>query len=78
MDLQEALQGAHDGDQVWVAEGVYEPSAIGDRPATFELARDTRLYGGFDGTEAGLADRAGLFDRTILSGDLAGDDGPGF
>ena len=77
-DLVQALEAAPDGSTVWVAEGVYKPSATGDRDATFFVPVQVELYGGFDGTEASLAERAGLFDSTILSGDLLGDDGPGF
>src|SRR6185369_8715827 len=75
-DLQSALGVAGYLDEVWVARGTYKPTATRDRLATFEL--DCDVYGGFDGTEARRSDRAGLFDETILSGDLAGDDGPGF
>jgi hypothetical protein len=36
-----------------------------------------RLFGGFAGHESSLAERAGLFADTLLSGDLAGDDDTG-
>jgi len=75
-DLQAALAVASGGSEIWVARGTYRPSASLDRLATFLVMFG--VYGGFDGTEATLADRAGLFDETILSGDLLGDDGPGF
>ena len=77
-DLVEALEAAPDGATVWVAEGVYRPSTTGDTDATFLVPVQVGLYGGFDGTETSLDERAGLFDTTILSGDLLGDDGPGF
>ncbi len=76
-DLQAAIAAATPGSQVWVAEGVYKPTQGLDRSVSFELS-DIQLYGGFAGYEQSLAERAGLFDTTILSGDLAGDDGPGF
>ena len=76
-DLQDAIAAAPKGSAVWVAEGVYEPTQGFDRSVSFEVA-DIQLYGGFAGHEQSLAERAGLFDTTILSGDLAGDDGPGF
>jgi len=75
-DLQSALAVAGPSDEIWVATGVYKPSASLDRSATFEI--DCAVYGGFDGTETSLAARAGLFDQTILSGDLLGNDGPDF
>jgi hypothetical protein len=62
------------GDRIWIAEGVYVPGierVPGDpRSVTFHLPADVRLYGGFAGTEATLDQRAGLFDTTILSGEL--------
>jgi len=80
-DLQSALDVATVGDEVWIAEGVYRPTRQTDisdptlttadpRDATFWIPRGVRVYGGFDGTEATLAARAGLFSSTILSGDL--------
>ncbi len=84
-ELQTALSLANAGDQIWVAEGTYKPDYdvntgqhTGNRQTSFHLISGVALYGGFDGTETTLEDRAGLFDATILSGDLMGDDdGPG-
>ncbi len=81
--LQDALAVAQSGDSVWVARGTYRPDqgagmTAGDRSATFQLRSDVALYGGFAGIESTLEDRQGLFDQTVLSGDLAGDDVPGF
>ncbi len=84
-ELQTALSLANAGDQIWVAEGTYRPDYdtktgqhTGDREASFHLISSVALYGGFDGTEEAQEDRAGLFDETILSGDLDGNDGPEF
>ncbi len=75
IDLQDALAAAQSGDQIWVAVGIYRPDAgSGDRTATFQLINGVALYGGFDGTETTLAGRAGLFDQTVLTGDLAAND----
>ncbi len=65
-------------DEIWVAEGIYTPSASGDSDARFVVDASVRLFGGFDGSEslASQADPSG--HPTILSGDLNGDDGPGF
>ena len=72
MTLQAALGIAIvAGDQIWIAAGTYKPHAD-DRTATFSVSEGVLVYGGFDGTEVALADRAG--GATILSGDLADND----
>ncbi len=79
-ELQTALALAFPGDQIWVAQGTYTPSEQTDpkdpRTATIQLQSGVAIYGGFDGSEATLDERAGLFDLTILTGDLNGDDVP--
>ena len=85
-DLQDALDAvdamgccATGGCEIWVATGVYKPDrGMGDRLATFQLRNCVGVYGGFDGWEHVREDRVGLFEQTILSGDLNGDDGPDF
>jgi len=69
-DLQTALGLVVSGDQIWVATGTYKPTSGTERGGTFSLHSGFALYGGFDGTETTLEERAGLFDRTVLSGDL--------
>ncbi|MFQ5424609.1 MAG: right-handed parallel beta-helix repeat-containing protein [Phycisphaerae bacterium] len=76
-DLQTALSFAGPGDEIWVAAGIYMPAGPdGDRAATFQLTGGVAVYGGFAGNETTLDERAGLFDETILTGDLNGDDVP--
>ncbi|MHC4991442.1 MAG: choice-of-anchor Q domain-containing protein [Planctomycetota bacterium] len=76
-DLQTALGFAAPGDEIWVASGTYTPDAgTGDRAASFELISGLAILGGFAGTEATLEQRAGLFEQTVLTGDLDGDDLP--
>ncbi len=84
-ELQSALAVVQAGDEIWVATGTYRPdydagteTHTGAREASFELISGVEIYGGFDGTESVLDDRAGLFGATVLSGDLNGNDGPGF
>ena len=73
-ELQSALDVVGTGDQIWVATGRYRPTlpvTPGDaRSATFKIPIEVRLYGGFAGHEPSVSERAGLFDRTELSGDL--------
>ena len=54
--LQDALAVVSDGDQIWVAEGVYYPDMGGgqidnDRSASFRIPSGVALYGGFAGNE---------------------------
>ncbi len=61
--------------EIWVAEGIYKPTATTDRTQTFSIPAYGKIYGGFRGDEALRADRAGLFSTTILSGDIDGTPG---
>lgn len=72
-DLQAALSAARRGQQVWVVQGTYRPTADGDRDRSFVLVEGVELYGGFAGGEAGLEGRDWRGRPTILSGDI----GPG-
>jgi parallel beta-helix repeat protein len=83
--LQDALAGAQFGDQIRVAAGTYKPDqgagiTHGDRNATFLLINGLPIKGGYAGSgepDPNVRD-PNLYDETILSGDLAGDDGPDF
>ena len=83
-DLQDALSQAAalkaDGDpandvaQIWIAEGVYKPSAELEpgiaRSAAFSLVDGVTLYGGFMGSETTLEERDVAAHVTMLSGDI--------
>src|SRR5690606_37580377 len=46
--LQEAISAAAGGTQIWVAAGIYKPTAnTTERTATFTLKDDVEIYGGF-------------------------------
>ncbi len=78
-NLQSALTEASEGDEIWVATGVYTPTlqtAPPDpRSTTFKLKQGVAMYGGFDGSETFRTQRDWRAHRTVLSGDLAGNDG---
>lgn len=76
IDLQDALDVAQAGDEIWVAEGVYKPDrGTGDRGMSFEMVCGASIYGGFAGDETCRDERDWNKHRTVLSGDLNGDDG---
>jgi parallel beta-helix repeat protein len=74
-DLQDALNDpclAY-GDEIWVAEGVYKPTAGSDTGTSFELVNGVAVYGGFAGGEASLEERDYEENKTYLSGAIGGD-----
>jgi hypothetical protein len=80
LTVQKALDMAQEGDQIWVAEGIYKPTFdyglnIGERGKHFRLKPGVGLYGGIsaDG-EPTFEDRAHYKYQTILCGDLNDDD----
>lgn len=82
--LQDGLASASIGNVVYVAAGTYKPDegagmADNDRNATFQLKDGVSLFGGFPATgNPGLAERDPDSSETVLSGDIDGNDAPGF
>jgi len=82
--LQDALADANSGDEIWVAEGIYtpdsnsaDPNGSGDAMATFQLKNGVAIKGGYAGFGEPDPNEHDIDAyETILSGDLAGDDGP--
>jgi hypothetical protein len=73
VDLQSALTVAQNSglvEEIWIADGVYHPTAGDDREAHFRLIDDVEIYGGFAGTESSRAARKWRTHETILSGDI--------
>lgn len=60
--------------ELWIKAGVYTPTTGSDRNARFNVRGGTALYGGFDGTETDRGQRDPAIHRTVLSGDIGGDD----
>jgi hypothetical protein len=65
--------------EIWVAENTYLPDG-GTRDVTrsFDIPADVRLLGGFAGVETSAEQRDPAANETILSGDLLGNDLPGW
>jgi hypothetical protein len=89
--LQDALAIAQSGDEIRVAQGIYKPDlnvvtarsphvvATGDRTATFQLKNGVSIRGGYAGNGEPDPDARDIqLYKTILSGDLNGDDASGF
>ncbi len=83
-DLQAVLNKAIENDTVWVAQGTYLPIRpannlkvidSANRDNAFVLKKGVSVYGGFAGTETGLAQRNWETNPVVLSGDIgvAGD-----
>lgn len=79
--LQEALTEALNGDEIRIAQGIYTPDSstaspegTGDKTATF-LVEGYTIKGGYAGWGEDNPDNRDVAQyRTVLSGDLAGDD----
>ena len=69
-DLQPALKIASEGDEIWVARGIYLPTQSNDRQAAFIVPSGVKLLGGFAGNENDSASRDFALNRTILSGEI--------
>ncbi len=77
-DLQAAL-AVPTASEIWIAEGTYRPDqASGIRSMSFDLEAGTILRGGFAGWESSPGERVPGLHPTVLSGDLLGNDLPGF
>jgi hypothetical protein len=82
--LQDALEEARalaptETIEIWVADGIYYPH-LGGSPTTvlaynaFEMINNVSIYGGFEGNEVDLAERDWQANKTVLSGDIDGND----
>ncbi len=72
-DLQDGLWAAAasvGSDEIWVAEGVYKPTAFADRFASFNLPDEVSVLGGFAASSEEPSLRDAEQYRTVLSGDI--------
>ncbi len=78
-DLQNAINSATTGDEVWVASSTYYPTSTPNLPTPptpssryyhFSLKNGVAVYGGFAGTETQLTQRDFELNPTYLSGDV--------
>ncbi|MDR2917552.1 MAG: hypothetical protein LBV74_22400 [Tannerella sp.] len=77
-DLQAVINESSDGDEIWVAAGVYVPNrqinnpgviTSGHRNNAFVVSKNIRIYGGFAGYETGISQRSITENTTVLSGE---------
>jgi len=81
--LQDALASADTGDDIYIAAGKYRPDqgtsiTLLDRTASFHLKSGVAIYGGFPPAGGIWEERNMTANITILSGDLAENDGQNF
>jgi len=72
-DLQDALalkEVCPGVEEIWVAAGVYKPTAGSSRSVSFALKNGVALYGGFQGAETARSERNFRTNVTILSGNI--------
>lgn len=75
-DGLDALENSLVADSLWIAQGTYKPDAS-DRTIKYTISGDnTKIFGGFNGTETSLSQRDIIANPTIISGDLSGNDSP--
>lgn len=80
IDLQVALGSAVPGDEIWVANGMYKPTAGVNRGVSVSLANGVSLFGGFEGgdsinfpggeTQRDQRNTDPATNGTVLSGDI--------
>ncbi|WP_310586643.1 choice-of-anchor Q domain-containing protein, partial [Runella limosa] len=76
--LQDALETACSGAEIWVAAGTYYPTAdpsgnktpADARTKAFVMKNGVAIYGGFNGTESQLTARNWRSNATVLSGNI--------
>ncbi len=72
-DLQEAIEFAKAGDEIWVRQGLHQPTiaAAGSADSGYLLKDGIGIYGGFSGTETDRSQRDPATNVTTLSAGLS-------
>jgi hypothetical protein len=68
--LEDGLNFSDNGDQIWVATGIYRPSAFGDRDLSFLVVEGRAVIGGFLPGATSVDQRDPVAHPTILSGEI--------
>jgi len=69
--LTMALERAQAGDEIWVAQGLYQPQMKDvDRHNRFHVPKNVAVFGGFSGQETDLSQRDWRLHQTILDGNV--------
>ena len=78
-DLQQAIDSASAGDQIWVATGEYWPTksfdtdsdgVVEERERTYYINKNIAVLGGFTGNETSSDQRNPALNEVLLSGDI--------
>jgi len=73
VELRDALAAAAGNPaitEIWIADGVYTPTAGTSRTVSFQLRNNLIVRGGFAGGETSITQRRPADHRVILSGDI--------
>ncbi|MBK9337265.1 MAG: choice-of-anchor D domain-containing protein [Lewinellaceae bacterium] len=69
-NVQEAINAAGSGHEVWVKAGTYKPTTGSLRTIAYTMKNNVGIYGGFNGTETMRSQRNWVSNVTILSGEI--------
>ena len=72
--LQPALAAPGTCTEIWVAKGLYKPTATTDTSISFSVANGVTVYGGFAGNETAREQGDPSANLTVLSGDIDNND----
>jgi predicted outer membrane repeat protein len=72
--LQPALATPGTCTEIWVAKGLYKPTATTDTSISFSVANGVAVYGGFAGNETVREQSDPSANLTVLSGDIDNND----